>query len=192
MNQLREICLPLLTLNNLYLLAGVLALLVLLFAIARYRRNHRGIVPFKSEGGLIEIAPHTLRSVMQYAVNDVDGIVKADCHHFVRGDRIGVRVDIHLEANRPLREVESAIKAGIRRIVRDQFGIESVNPVHIRVVKIIGEPSRLPPPPIPTRSPKASQVGEAASVEAFGPAAPSTGIAATQIPGSTDPDGKAG
>jgi len=124
----------------LYFAAIALVCLALLWGMRSYRRSHKGIVPFKSEGGSIEIAPQTLRGVMQNAANSVEGVEKAACRHFVRGRNVGVKVGIHLRANHKLRDVECCIKQRIRSTLSDQFGMEQVEPIHIRVTRIVGEP----------------------------------------------------
>lgn len=120
-------------------LAAALVLLLALYLIHYYRRAHRGIVPFKTEGGRVEISPRTLRGILQLAVSGVNGVDRADCTHFVKGQKLGVKVNIHLESNNPLREVEAAIKQRIRSALRDQFGLENVSPIHIRVVRMVGD-----------------------------------------------------
>jgi len=123
-----------------YFAALAVGFLVLLWFLRSYRRSHKGIVPFKSQGGTIEIAPHTLRGVMQNAANSVEGVEKAACRHFLKGRNIGVKVAIHLRANHKLRDVETTIKQRIRSTLMDQFGMEQVEPIHIRVSRIVGEP----------------------------------------------------
>ena len=88
----------------------------------------------------MEIAPGTLSGIMQHAANTVPGVEKASCQHFMRGKRVGVKVAIHLKANSRLKEVETQIKRGIKNSLLDQFGMESVEPIDIRVTKIIGDP----------------------------------------------------
>ncbi len=127
-----------------HLAVAAVLLLALLYLIHRYQRSRRGIVPFRSQGGDVEISPRTLRWVLQNTVAGVTGIERASCRHFVRGRRLGVRVAIHLRANQSLREVEARIKRRIRATLMEQFGIETVEPIHIRVTRLIGDlvPSR--------------------------------------------------
>jgi uncharacterized alkaline shock family protein YloU len=124
----------------LYYAAVAVILLVILYLVRSYRRAHQGIVPFKTQGGTIEIAPQTLRGVMQNAANSVEGVDKASCRHFMKGRNVGVKVAIHLRANHRLKDVESLIKARIRATLLDQFGMETVEPIHIRVTRIVGDP----------------------------------------------------
>lgn len=123
-----------------YMVAVSIGLLAALYLVYSYRRSNQGIVPFKSQGGNIEIAPHTLRGVMQNAANSVEGVEKAVCRHFIKGRKVGVRVAIHLRANHRLRDVENQIKRRIRATLMDQFGMENVEPIHIRVSRIVGDP----------------------------------------------------
>jgi uncharacterized alkaline shock family protein YloU len=123
-----------------YLVAVAVVLLLLWYLIRHYRYAHKGIVPFKSQGGTIEIAPQTLRGVMQNAANSVEGVERAACRHFTRGRHVGVRVAIHLRANHRLRDVEALIKKRIRATLLDQFGMDTVEPIHIRVTRIVGDP----------------------------------------------------
>ncbi|NDV62545.1 hypothetical protein G0Q06_08790 [Puniceicoccales bacterium CK1056] len=124
----------------LYYAAVAVVLLVALYLFRSYRRANQGIVPFKTQGGTIEIAPQTLRSVMQNAANSVEGIDKAACRHFMKGRNVGVKVAVHLRANHRLKDVETMIKQRIRATLLDQFGMETVDPIHIRVTRIVGDP----------------------------------------------------
>lgn len=130
----------LLTVPYLYYAVVAVVLLVALYLLRVYRRSNQGIVPFKSQGGTIEIAPQTLRSVMQNATNSVEGVERAACRHFLKGRNVGVKVAIHLRANHRLRDVEATIKKSIRATLLDQFGMETVEPIHIRVTRIVGDP----------------------------------------------------
>ena len=124
----------------LYYAAVAVVLLVALYLLYVYRRASQGIVPFKTQGGQIEIAPHTLRSVIQQAANSVEGVERATCHHFLKGRNVGVKVAIHLRANSRLREVEMRIKRCIRATLHEQFGMDNIDPIHIRVTRMIGDP----------------------------------------------------
>lgn len=124
----------------LYLAIIALVLLGILILFVRYRRLHQGIVPFQSSGGTIEVAPQTLRGVMQQAVLGVEGVEKATCRPLPKGNSLGVRVSVHLHVQSRLRDVENQIQQRLRDTLADQFGIESVQPVHIRVTKVIGDP----------------------------------------------------
>ena len=115
-------------------------MLIILWIWHAYLTSTRGIVPFKTQGGVIEIAPSTLRGVMQHAANSVEGVEKASCRHFLKGRRVGVKVAIHLQANSRLKDVESDIKQCIKATLFEQFGMENIEPIHIRVSKIIGDP----------------------------------------------------
>jgi uncharacterized alkaline shock family protein YloU len=130
----------LLTVPYLYYAVVAVVLLITLYLVHSYRRSNQGIVPFKSQGGTIEIAPQTLRGVMQNAANSVEGVERAACRHFMKGRNVGVKVAIHLRANHRLRDVEATIKKRIRATLLDQFGMETVEPIHIRVTRIVGDP----------------------------------------------------
>lgn len=123
-----------------YLAGLALAFLILLLGLCRYRRTHQGIIPFKAEGGSIEIAPQTLRAVMENAAGSVAGVERATCRHFRKGQSLGVRVDLHIHANQRLRELDSLVKNRIRATLLEQFGMESIDPIHIRVTRIVGDP----------------------------------------------------
>ncbi|MEY3000042.1 MAG: hypothetical protein RL648_256 [Verrucomicrobiota bacterium] len=128
-----------------YYAAVAASLFFLLLIIRAYRKSHRAIVPFKTQGGVIEIAPHTLRSVMQSAAQSVEGVHKCACQHFIRRHQLGVRVTLQLQANHSLRDVDAAIKERIRATLLEQFGMETVDPIHIRVSRIVGKPLLHPP-----------------------------------------------
>lgn len=139
-NQISEMFGHLIQPPYIYGIAAGLILLLPLYLIHYYRRTNQGIVPFKSQGGNIEIAPQTLRGVMQNAANSVEGVEKAACRHFLRRRNLGVSVSIHLRANHRLRDVDNLIKKRIRATLLDQFGMENVEPINIRVSRIIGDP----------------------------------------------------
>ncbi|MCC5834477.1 MAG: hypothetical protein JJU20_07075 [Opitutales bacterium] len=124
-----------------YLWTTIIVLLVVLYLIRSYRRSHRPIVPFKTEGGSIEIAPHTLRGIIQQSVLTVAGVQKVNCRHYVRGRSLKVKIAIHLQATARLKEVESEIKKQVRGILWEQFGMENIEPIDIKVVKLVGEPA---------------------------------------------------
>lgn len=123
-----------------YYAAIAAGLFLVLLVIRGYRNAHRGVIPFKSQGGTIEIAPQTVRGVILYAAQSVEGVQKCSCRHFIKRGRMGVRVVIHLRANHSLRDVESTIKDRIRHSLADQFGMDTVDPIHIRVARIVGKP----------------------------------------------------
>ncbi|MGC9449845.1 MAG: hypothetical protein ACP5I4_00240 [Oceanipulchritudo sp.] len=124
----------------LYFAAVAVVLLVALYIAYTCRRANQGIVPFKTQGGSIEIAPHTLRGVIQQAANSIEGVERASCRHFMKGRNLGVKVAIHLRANSRLKDVEARIKRCIQATLYEQFGMENVDPIHIRVTRMIGDP----------------------------------------------------
>jgi len=77
---------------------------------------------------------------MQNAANSVEGVEKASCRHFLKSRKLGVKVSIHLRANHRLRDVDNLIKKRIRATLLDQFGMENVEPINIRVSRIVGDP----------------------------------------------------
>src|SRR5690606_18528699 len=89
-----------------YTLETILGLLVVLWLFSAYRRHSRAIVPFETEGGRVEIAPGTLRSIIQATAISVPGVVKASSHHYAKRRGIAIRVSIHLRADFRLPEVE--------------------------------------------------------------------------------------
>lgn len=151
MQQIVESLEHLLKAPYIYYAAIAFVLLISLYLVFYYRKANQGIVPFKTQDGTIEIAPQTLRSVMQNAVNSVEGVEGAACRHFLKGKIIGVRVAVHLRANHRLKEVESIIKNRIRATLLDQFGMETVEPIDIRVTRIIGDPVAIIPEKDPSR-----------------------------------------
>jgi len=148
-----------------YQLAAALALLAcLLFLYIHWRRRHRGIEPFRSEGGRIEIAPHTVRSIVQYAAKGVHGVEYAQCHLYP-GRRLRVDIAIHLIASARLREVDTEIKERVRSALKQQFGIEQVSPINIRVKKLIGDPVIDRPRQTPAREPIETHEEEASGFD---------------------------
>jgi uncharacterized alkaline shock family protein YloU len=140
MEQLNESLSHLIKAPYLYYAVIAVVLLVGLYLVYTYRRANQAIIPFKTQGGEIEIAPSTLRGVMQHAANSVEGVEKASCRHFMKGRRVGVKVAIHLRANNRLKEVEGRIKNCIQGTLSEQFGMDNVEPIHIRVTRIVGDP----------------------------------------------------
>ena len=86
----------------LYFIVAGIVLLFGLYLIYSYQRSKRPIIPFQTEGGSIEIAPSTLRGVIQHATLSVDGVERATCRHFTRGRRVGLRIAVYLQANKRL------------------------------------------------------------------------------------------
>ena len=140
MEELNETLSHLIRAPYLYYAGVAFVLLVGLYLLYTYRRANQAIIPFKTQGGNIEIAPSTLRGVMQHAANSVEGVEKANCRHFIKGRSVGVKVAIHLRANNRLKDVESRIKHCIQATLHEQFGMDNVEPIHIRVTRIIGDP----------------------------------------------------
>ena len=140
MQELTETLSHLIKVPYLYYAVSTVVLLIGLYVVYSYRRANQGIVPFKTQGGQIEIAPGTLRGVMQNAANSVEGVEKASCRHFLKGRSVGFKVAIHPRANSRLRDVESRIKECIQATLYEQFGMENIEPIHIRVTRIIGDP----------------------------------------------------
>jgi hypothetical protein len=130
----------LLTPRYLYMAGAVFALLLVVWAIHSYRRHHRDIIPFASPDGDVVIAPQTLRAVLQFAVCSIDGVEKATCSHFHTRRGIGIQVAIHLRTETKLRLIELEIKRRVRACLLDHFGMENVDPVRIRVTRLIGDP----------------------------------------------------
>lgn len=128
-----------------YMVGLAVLLLLIIWVTHCWRQNHRPIIPFKTEGGTVEIAPQTLRGIIQHTTHSVEGVEKANCRHYVRGKGLRVKVAIHLRASSKLKDVEARIKSQIRTTLFEQFGMENVDPINIRVVKLIGEPMEVRP-----------------------------------------------
>jgi len=126
-----------------YFWGAALALLVFIWITHGYRVRHRPIIPFKTSGGRVEIAPQTLKNILQFASTRGSGVDKASCYYRSRGRSLEVKVAIHLRANTPLKTVETEIKRRIRQTLKEQFGMESIEPIHIKVAKLVGEPEQL-------------------------------------------------
>jgi Na+-transporting methylmalonyl-CoA/oxaloacetate decarboxylase gamma subunit len=128
---------------------GVLAFLFLCLLIARVRRMNRAIVPFKTQGGRVEIAPKTIHGILQHTVVGIPGVEKASCCHRQRGSKLQLQVNIHILATAKLKELETEIKHRIRSVMRFQFGMENIDPIHIRVTRLVGEPMPQYEPQVP-------------------------------------------
>jgi len=116
----------------------LVTLLLILYTVQVYRRSHRPIIPFKAQGGTVEIAPSTLKGIINQTVQGIEGIERAGCKHRSKGNRLAINVGIHLQSHVKLKTIEAAIKGRIRAVLSEQFGIENVDPIHIRVNKVIG------------------------------------------------------
>ncbi len=147
-----------------YAMGTVVVLVLILFAIQRYRAAHRPIIPFKAEGGSVEIAPKTIRGLINTTVRSVPGVRSASCSYRQRGRKLRLKVDIHLNAASKLNDVQSEIKKRVRASLNTHIGIETkdVDPVRIKVTKLVGEPDihsipsapeRYAPEPTPYPSP---------------------------------------
>lgn len=141
-----------------YAIGVVVAFLAILFAIGRYRRANRGIEPFKSNGGRVEIAPATVKMLIVHVVGDIGGVEWVGCR-LRHGRKLVVSLSLHVRAVTPLREIETETKRKVRYALKHQFGIDQVDAIHIRVTKVIGSPPVIEeeepaPEPLRTRKPE--------------------------------------
>jgi len=113
---------------------------VVLLVLVKWRREHQGIVPFRASGGKVEIAPHTIRSVIKYAVETVEGVEQVVVATQQKGSKIAVTLKLHLLAAVPLKQVDAEIKRRIRKALVHQFGMEQIDPIHLKITKIVGDP----------------------------------------------------
>lgn len=128
-----------------YYVAGVVVLVAILYLSHRYRRANRPIVPFRAQGGDVEIAPQTIRGLINGAAGRVPGVEHASCQYRQKGRKLRVRVLIHLQAAARLVQVQEEIKRRIRSSLQSQIGMEpqDVDPIRIKVTKILGEANPL-------------------------------------------------
>lgn len=127
----------------LYGTLGVLfGLVAILYLIRRYRRAHRPIIPFRAEGGDVEIAPQTIRGLINGTVKSVPGVKSATSRYEQRGRKLRLRIFIHLQATAKLVEVQQEIKRRIRLALHAHIGMEpnDIDPIRVKVIKIVGEP----------------------------------------------------
>ena len=138
-----------------YWLAGAILLgTVFLVMVGRCRARRRGIVPFKSEGGKIEIAPDTIRNLIEHAAESVSGVEDVRCR-IRQGRRLVINLCLTARAPVRLREMDSEIKRRVRSSLKTQFGLENVDSINTKITKTIGE-TTLPvvdeDPPVSDRS----------------------------------------
>ena len=108
-----------------------------------WRRKTRGIVPFRAAGGRVEIAPHTIRTVIRHTVLGVEGVEKVKVKTSQRGAKTVVKLDLEILANAPIPVCEAEIKRRVRKALSHQFGMEQLAPITLRFSKIVGEPRSL-------------------------------------------------
>lgn len=123
-----------------YAVGGFIVAAATAIAVLKWRASNRGVVPFKSEGGRVEVAPHTIRSFLQHVVSEVDGVEKAQCTFKQRGPKLQIDVKAKVQARLPLRTIETEIKRSIRASMRHQFNMTNVDPINIRITQISGQP----------------------------------------------------
>ena len=116
-------------------------LLLLLYVTYAWRRAHRGIVPFSAEGGRVEIAPQTVRAIIQHAATGVEGVERAVCRVYPARRKLRILIMVHLQATARLQQIEVEIKRRVRLTLHNQFGFEaeSIDPIDIRVTRILGD-----------------------------------------------------
>lgn len=141
-----------------YFCAIAVGLFLVLLLVRSYRRAHRPIIPFRAEGGDVEIAPQTIRGLVNGAALRVMGVETAHCQYFQKGRKLRIQLKIHLRASAKLTEVSTEIKRKVRHTLQTHIGMEptDVDPIRIRVMKIIGDalPTEEPPErPTPTPAP---------------------------------------
>lgn len=126
----------------------VLALAVTIYLITRFRRANKPIIPFRAEGGDVEIAPQTIRGLINNSARSVSGVENAHCSYQQKGSKLNVVIKIHLLASSRLVEVEREIKQRVRQSLHLHVGMEpdNVKPIKVRVAKIVGEVQPLPSP----------------------------------------------
>jgi uncharacterized alkaline shock family protein YloU len=137
-----------------YFAAATVVLLAIIYLIHRYRRANRPIVPFRAEGGDVEIAPQTIRGIINGATLRVMGVETSNCRYAQKGRKLRVQVTIHLRASAKLTEVSAEIKKKVRYALKSHIGMEptDIDPIKIKVTKIIGEASVVDEEPEPTES----------------------------------------
>ncbi len=121
-----------------WLIGTILLGIVFLVMISRYRTRRRGIVPFKSEGGRIEIAPETIRNLIEHAAESVSGVEDVRCR-IRQGRRLVINLFLTARAPIRLQEMDSEIKRRIRTSLKTQFGLENVDSINTKITKVIGE-----------------------------------------------------
>ncbi|KAF0094200.1 MAG: hypothetical protein E1N59_2091 [Puniceicoccaceae bacterium 5H] len=133
---------------NLYMLAALIVAVILLIILVKWRRSHRPIVPFRAQGGRVEIAPRTLRNLIDHAVMGVPGVEKLRSKFGTKKRKLYVHVYLDLMATAKLPEVEAELKHRIREALRNQFGLENIGEIDVTVRKIVGDPPVAPRTPL--------------------------------------------
>lgn len=137
-----------------YFAAVTVGLLVIIYLIHRYRRANRPIIPFRAEGGDVEIAPQTIRGIINGSAQRVMGVETSTCRYEQRGRKLRVQVVIHLRASAKLTDVSAEIKKRVRQALKSHVGMEptDIDPIKIKVTKIIGDAVPIDDEPEPTES----------------------------------------
>ncbi|MDP0500316.1 MAG: hypothetical protein Q7P63_09475 [Verrucomicrobiota bacterium JB022] len=128
--------------------AALIVAIFLLVTLVKWRRNHAPIVPFRAQGGRVEIAPRTLRNLINHAVMGVPGVEKLHSKFGTRRRKLHIHCYLDLMATAKLPEVEAELKHRIREALRNQFGLENIGDIDVTVKKIVGDPPVAPRTPL--------------------------------------------
>lgn len=124
-----------------YLALLCLCLLLVLYVMYAWRKARRGIVPFETEGGAVEISPATVRGIIQHAAVGVEGVERAVSRVHPHGKHLEIQVLIHLDASAKLQTIQQEVRERVRHTLHNQFGFDptSLQPINIRVTRIVGD-----------------------------------------------------
>lgn len=126
------------------ILIGLVVLLLVVIVLLN-KRWSKDIIPFKAKGGRIEMKPSSLRGILNSVSGSVEGVERVRSKYWQKGRKLGVKLWIQLHVTARLEDVETELKHRIRQTMKTQLGMDEVDPIHIKVTKIVGAPQEIIP-----------------------------------------------
>jgi len=129
--------------NFYYVIAVGFGVVFIILLWLKLKRATKGIVPFKSAGGKVEIAPQTIRGLINGTVSRIHGIEHVSCRYTQRGRKLSVQVYAHLRADVRLKEMDVEVKRRVKAVLNTQIGMDpqDIDPVNLKITKIVGDPT---------------------------------------------------
>ncbi|MFA5256521.1 MAG: hypothetical protein WC360_00070 [Opitutales bacterium] len=124
---------------NYYLIAGLLALLVLLVAV-RVMRQPARLHAFSTERGTVHIARRAISEMILKSAALTFGVVKCRSRIKVNKDKLCIALRISLRADSDLREVQKHLETQIVDSLKHNLGFGNLGPIDTTVTSIVGDP----------------------------------------------------
>jgi hypothetical protein len=116
-----------------YLVAGGLALLLLLVAM----RKPRTLVLASSDKGRLQISRHALNRLLEACCEQLKGVAKARATVARRGGKFHTELRLKIRPNAKLDAIQGYLTQEIAAIYRDNLGLDNVGAIHIEVVGVV-------------------------------------------------------